>query len=300
MVKHNIQIQKECSNMASDNVYKKITSERPNMSKSQIKIANYILENPHSVPFLTGNKLAQLTEVSEATVVRFATFLGYSGYNDFQQKLVESVERQLNTVERLKMSRTVYDDNERTIYDVFQDDIKNIKTTMENLHIEDFQKAAHYLINAKRIYIIANRSAVSLGTFLQYYLDILFGNSELIHTTESAFDQIYNVDEEDVVIGISFARYTKSTIDIASYANEKKAAIIAITDNLSSPITAYATISLLASSHTPSFIDSFTAPLSLINALITQISNEEHIQIDHRLENLENLWNRYDVFYQND
>lgn len=284
--------------MAKNNVFKKIIIKRKNMSKSQVKIANYILENPHSVPFLTGNKLAELTGVSEATVVRFASFLGFTGYNDLQQKLIESVERQLNTVERLKMSRTVYDEREKTIYDVFQDDISNIKETMANLNLEDFQKAADYIMNAERIYIVANRSAVSLGTFLQYYLDILFGKSELIHTTESALDQIYNVNEKDVVIGISFARYTKSTIDIASYAYEKNATIIALTDYLTSPITAYANISLFAASKMPSFIDSFTAPLSLINALIAYIGNQEHIQVDDRLENLEKLWNKYEVFHE--
>lgn len=284
--------------MAKENVFKKITKKRKDMSKSQVKIANYILENPHSVPFLTGNKLAELTGVSEATVVRFASFLGFTGYNDLQQKLIESVERQLNTVERLKMSRTVYDEREKTIYDVFQDDISNIKETMANLNLEDFQNAADYIMNAERIYIVANRSAVSLGTFLQYYLDILFGKSELIHTTESALDQIYNVNEKDVVIGISFARYTKSTIDIASYAYEKNATIIALTDYFTSPITAYADISLFAASKMPSFIDSFTAPLSLINALIAYIGNQEHIQVDDHLENLEKLWNKYEVFHE--
>src|SRR5690625_2175584 len=106
--------------MREENVFKKITSKRSEMSKSQEKIANYVLENPHSIPFLTGSKLAELTDVSEATVVRFASFLGYSGYNDFQQKLVKSAERQLNTLERLKMSRAVHDENEKIIYDVFQ------------------------------------------------------------------------------------------------------------------------------------------------------------------------------------
>ncbi|HLR73819.1 MAG TPA: MurR/RpiR family transcriptional regulator [Virgibacillus sp.] len=281
--------------MSTRNVFKTITSERPNMSKAQVKIANYILENPHSVPFLTGSKLAKMAGVSEATVVRFATFLGYKGYNEFQQHLMKSAERQLNTVERLKMSRAVYDETEKTIYDIFQDDINNIKSTMQNLNLDDFKKAANYLLNAERIYIIANRSAVSLGTFLQYYLDIIFGNSELIHTTASAFDRIYNVNENDVVIGVSFARYTKSTIDIASYAYEKNATVIALTDNFTSPITAYADVSLFSSSQMPSFIDSFTAPLSLINTLIAYIGNKE--QIDGRLENLEKLWDRYHVFH---
>src|SRR5699024_10070789 len=201
-------------------------------------------KNPHSVPFVTGAKLAKMAGVSEATVVRFATFLGYSGYNDLQQQLAISAEKQLNTVERLQMSRSVYSETERAIYDVFDDDINNMKRTMKNLNIEDLERAADYILNAKKIYIVANRSAVSLGTFLQYYLDIIFGKSELIHTTEAAFDRIYNVNEKDVVIGISYARYTKSTLEVVSYAMERQAKIIALTDHLTSPITAYAAVSV--------------------------------------------------------
>lgn len=283
--------------MAKENIFSAMTRRKKEMSKSQVKIANYILENPHSVPFLTGAKLAKNVGVSEATVVRFATFLGFSGYNNFQQQLMQSAKKQLNTVERLKMSRAVYDETEQTIYDIFQDDINNITTTMQTLNVDDFKQAADYILEANRIYVIANRSAVSLGTFLQYYLDIIFGNSELIHTTAAAFDRIYDVNERDVVIGISFARYTKSTIDIASYAYEKNTKIIALTDHLTSPITAYADVSLFSKSHMPSFADSFTAPISLINALITYIGNRKHVKINDRLKKLEKLWDRYHVFH---
>lgn len=284
--------------MSANEIFKKINSKRPEMSKSQIKIANYILENPHSVPFLTGKKLAKTVGVSEATVVRFATFLGYKGYNDLQSALVKTAERQLNTVERLQMSRKVYDETEKTVYDIFQDDINNIKATIQTLNIDDFKRAAQYILDAKRIYIIANRSAVSLGTFLQYYLDLILGNSELIHTTAAAFDRIFDINKDDVVIGISFARYTKSTIDIASYAYEKEAKIIALTDQLNSPITAYADVSLFSKSQMPTFIDSFTAPISLINALIAYIGNAKHVNINERLEKLEQLWDRYHVFHK--
>ena len=279
-------------------IYKTISSKREKMSKSQHKIADYILENPHSIPFITGAKLASLTDVSEATVVRFATFLGYNGYNDLQSHLAETIERQLNTVERFNMASDDYTDTERTIFDHFNDDIKNIQTTMAQLNIEDFEKAAAHILAAKRIYIIANRSATSLGTFLQYYLNIILGNSELVTTTEAAFDQIYDINENDIVIGISYARYTKSTLNAVSYAQEKNATIIALTDQFASPITSYASISLFASSHMQSFLDSFVAPLSVLNTLIAFIGREAGIDIKKRLEEFEQLWDRFDVFYK--
>jgi len=283
--------------MKQKRFYNLINEKRTDMSKSQHIIADYILENPHSIPFLTGAKLAELTGVSEATIVRFASFLGFAGYNEMQQQLAASIERRLNTVERLAMSRSEYTETEKVIYDHFNEDIKNIQTTMEQLNIEDFERAATYILEAKRIYIIANRSAYSLGTFLQYYFNIIFDKSQLIHTTESAFDHIHDVNENDVVLGISYARYTKSTLDVVSYAKQKGAKIIALTDNLTSPITAYANISLFASSDMKSFLDSFVAPLSVINTLIAYIGNKQREDTEKRLESFEQLWDQYDVFY---
>ena len=284
--------------MGQQPIYKKISSQRENMSKSQHKIADYILENPHTIPFITGAKLATLTEVSEATVVRFATFLGYNGYNDLQRHLTGFLEKQLNTVDRFNMASEEYTEVEQTAYMHFNDDIKNIKTTMTQLDIASIEQATKHILAAERVYIIANRSAVSLGSFLQYYLNIILGNSELVTTTEAAFDQIYDINENDVVIGISYARYTKSTLHAVSYASEKHATIIALTDYLRSPITSYADISLFASSHMQSFLDSFVAPLSVLNTLITFIGNEKGIDIKERLAEFEELWDRYDVFYK--
>lgn len=284
--------------MPRSNVYKTISSRIPEMSKSQKKIATYILENTHSAPFLTVGKLAKMSGVSEATVVRFATFLGYSGYNELQQYMYDSVEKQLNTVERLQMSRHVYSEKEKGIYEVFEDDITNIQMTMENLKLKDFEKAVSYILKAENIYIVASRSAVSLGSFLHYYLDIMFGNCELIQSSETALERLYDLKKHDIVVGLSFARYTKGTLDIVNHAKERGVPIIAITDSLLSPITQLATISLVASSKMPSFLDSFVAPLSIINALISYLGQQKPDHINKRLESLEQLWDDHDIFYQ--
>ena len=283
--------------MSKINIYKKISSSRNQMSKSHHIIADFILENPHTIPFLTIAKLAEMTGVSEATIVRFATFLGYKGYNDLQKQLAVSIERQLNTVDRLTASHEAFSETEKAIYENFNDDIKNIQTTMQRLNISDFERAAESILQAERIYIVANRSAISLGTFLQYYLNLIFGKSEIIHTTEAAFDHIHEVSEKDVVIGISYSRYTKSTLEVVSFAADRGATIIALTDHFRSPITAYATISLFASSEMQSFLDSFVAPLSVINTLIAYIGNKEQENIKKRLENFEEIWDQYEVFY---
>ncbi|MFT9846284.1 MurR/RpiR family transcriptional regulator [Aneurinibacillus sp. REN35] len=277
------------------NVYQYIAENMPDMSKSQVKIARYILENPNAVPFFTVGKLAKMIGVSEATIVRFAAHLGYSGYSELQQQMQDSVQRQLTTPERLRMSEQVYD-REKGINEIFQDDIANIRSTMEKLDVDAFHKTVAMLLQARKVYIAANRSAGSLGVFLHYYLQIVLGNAELLQSVETSSERLYDVGEKDVVIGISFARYTKSTIQILSYAKERGATTIAITDNLLSPLIPHADVSLTASSQMPTFIDSFVAPLSLINALITFVGKEKTKDVQERLERLEETWDHFDIF----
>ncbi|WP_042345437.1 MurR/RpiR family transcriptional regulator [Bacillus massiliigorillae] len=281
-----------------ENIYKLIAEKMEDMSKSQLKIAKYILENPNNIPFFTVGKLARMTDVSDATVVRFATFLGFSGYPELQQKMQQSIQKQLTTTERLKMSNEVYKDADQEVYNIFLDNIENIKATIESLDLYSFRQAVKMLCNAKNVYIVANRSALSLGIFMQYYLQFLVRRAELIHSTEFASEQLYTLGEEDLVIGISFSRYTKSTIDIFSYAKKKKANTIAITDNHLSPLIQYADVVLTASSHMPTFIDSFVAPLSLINALLVAVGRENQGNINEKFKGLEEMWEEFDVFYK--
>lgn len=280
-----------------ENIYKHIAEQMSSMSKSNLKIAKYILENPNTVPFLTADKLAKMTGVSHATVVRFATFLGCTGYPELQQHMQNSAQQKLTTTERLKISKEVYDDQDQGVYDIFLDDIANIKSTLERLDMQAFRRAVQSLLQAKKVYVVANRSATALGVFLQYYLQFLLEKVELIHSIETVSERLYNMNEDDVVIGISFARYTKSTIQVFSYAKERNATTIAITDNLLSPLIPYADIPLTASSQMPTFIDSFVAPLSLINALIISVGKEKEETFQDKLESLEEVWRKFDIFY---
>lgn len=279
-----------------NNVYQHIAAKIPQMSKSQTIIAKYILENPNTVPFLNVSKLAKMAGVSEATIVRFANFLGFSGYPELQQYMQESVQQQLTTFERLEMSLQVYDKEEKGIYEIFQDDMTNIKSTMEKLDMDSFHQIVNVLLKAERVFIVANRSVVSLAYFFQYYLNMILGNTEIIHSIETKTETLNTLTKNDAVIGMSFARYTKSTIDIVSYARGKGATTIAITDHLLSPLMPYVDYSLVASTKMPTFIDSFVAPLSLINALIMYVGKNKTEEFQSRLKQLEETWDHFDIF----
>ncbi len=284
--------------MNKKNIFQHIAENIPRLSRSHKKIANYIIKNSNIVPFFKVATLAKKAEVSEATVVRFATTLGYSGYPEMQQYMQNSIQEQLTTTERLKMSSHVYGDKEQAIYDIFNNDIDNIKSTMENLDMESFHRAATILLNANKVYISANRSAASLGVFLQYYLNIILEKSEILGSFESISEQLYSLDQDDVVIGISFARYSSSTINTIAFAKDMGASTIAITDNLLSPLLQHSDITLTASSDMPSFIDSFAAPLSLINSLIVYLGKEREKEVENRLDEMEKIWSKFGTFYK--
>lgn len=279
-----------------NDIYKLIASKIPEMSKTQKRLANYIIENKNVVPFLNIGKLSKLSTVSEASIVRFSTFLGFSGYPEFQQNLQASAQRQLTTTERLTLSYNVYDKEEQGLYDIFNDDINNIKESMAGIDKNTFFSVVNMIIEAKRVFIIANRSAVSLGSFLHYYLNMILGNSILVDSLSNNIELLDTLTEKDLVIGISFARYSQTTVKIMNYTKIKNCNTVAITDNILSPLVPYADKLFITETKMPTFLDSFVAPLSLINALITYVGKNKNYELEGRLERLEDTWNYFNVF----
>lgn len=284
--------------MNQRNVFQHIAENMNQLSKSHKKIADYLLKNANVVPFFNVATLADKAGVSEATVVRFATTLGFTGYPALQHQMQNSIKEQLTTMERLKMSSQVYNDKEKAIYEIFNDDMNNIKATMESLDIESFHRAAQMMLTAKKIYISANRSTASLGIFLHYYLSIILENTEMLGSYEVLPEQLYELGEGDVVIGISFARYSSSTINTIAFAKERGASTVSITDNLLSPLVPHSDVTLTAASDMPSFIDSFTAPLSIINALIVYLGKEREKEVEQRLSKMEEIWSKFGSFHK--
>jgi DNA-binding MurR/RpiR family transcriptional regulator len=279
------------------NVYKIITEKMPSMSKSHLKIAQYILKNPNQVSFLNIGELAKQVKVSDATIVRFATFLGFSGYPDFQRQIQSSVQQQLTTTERLKISKEVYGEENQGISHILNGDIENIQLTMRNLDVKQFREGINQLIKARKVFIVANRSAAALGVFMQYYLNMIVDHVEMLESIDKNADRLYDLQPHDLVIGISFSRYTRSTVEILAYAKDKEAMTMALTDTLLSPLIQYAEVSLTAESRMPAIIDSFVAPLSIINALLIYTAKEKQDGFDKRLDTLEEVWAKFDVFY---
>jgi len=267
----------------------------PRLSKGQKLIAEYILKHYDKAAFMTAAKLGVSVGVSESTVVRFANELGFSGYPKLQKSLQELIKNKLTTVQRIELSNELVSE-ETALKGVLKSDMENIRATLEKINHKTFEDVVNSIFAAKKIYIIGLRSASALSEFLGFYLHLILDNVHVVgYGVSDIFEQIINVSEDDLVIGIGFPRYAARTIESLSYAKSKGAKVVAITDSLLSPLAARADHTLIAQSNMASFVDSLVAPLSVINALIISVGLREKDKISTTFANLENIWEEYQV-----
>jgi len=280
-----------------EDILKKMEDKYSSFSKGQKLIADYIFEHYDRAAYMTAAKLGEETGVSESTVVRFAAEMGYDGYPAFQKELREVIKSRLTTVQRLEVSSKQID-SESVLKSVLQADMNKIRLTMEEADPDNFNKIVEEILNAHRIYILGVRSSAPLASFLGFYFNLIFENVRLVHTTSVSemFEQIVNAREGDVVIGISFPRYSKRTSKAMEFAKSQGATVIAITDNQNSPVAKCADYSLFARSDMASFVDSLVAPLSIINALIVAIGLKRKDTLYKTLSRLEKIWDEYQVY----
>ncbi|NMA79735.1 MAG: MurR/RpiR family transcriptional regulator [Clostridiales bacterium] len=274
----------------------RIKQNMPKFSKGQKLIGNYIITYYDKAAFMTASKLGSTVGVSESTVVRFATELGFDGYPSLQKDLRDLVRNKLTTIQRMEVSSDRIGNN---VFDkVLNLDMERIRQTLEEGSRESFNEAVDAIINARNIYIIGTRSSYALAVFLAYYLNLMLENVKVIQATNSSglFEQIMRIGKDDLMIGISFPRYSKHTVKALKYAKDAGADVLAITDTSASPLVGASNFALLARSDMVSFVDSLVAPLSVINALIVALGTKKREQISQTFETLENIWDEYDEY----
>lgn len=267
------------------------------LSKGHKRIADFIKNNYEKASFMTAAKLGKTVGVSESTVVRFASHVGFDGYPELQKHLQELVKSHLTSVQRMEVAANRMGGDD-IINDAFAADAEMLKRTREGVSREDFFGSVAAINKAHKIYVLGSRSSASLASFGAFYLNYLCDNVVLIDTssTSEMFEQMFRISEQDVCIAISFPRYSNQTINALSFAKSRGATIISITDGEMSPIAQYATYLLVAESSMVSFVDSLVAPLSLINALIAACAKENDGHVCENLGELEKIWDKYHVY----
>ena len=266
-------------------------------SKGQRIIAKYILNNYDKAAFMTAGRLGKIVGVSESTVVRFATELGYDGYPSMRKALQEMIRNRLTSVQRIEVAKDMIDDTD-IVRSVINSDIQNLQATLEVLEEKSFNACIDAIIEAKNIYIVGMRTSTSLATLLGLYLNLLRNNVNVIHDVGASeiYEQIIRIGEGDLFIGISFPRYSSHTVDAMQFAKKMGAKSIAITDSAASPFEGIADLSLHAKSDMVSFLDSLVAPMSLINAIIVAVGIRNKENVSQTFERLERIWQEHDVY----
>ncbi len=286
--------------MGSRELMVRINENYGKMSKGQKKLAAYISENYEKAVFLTAAKMGETVGVSESTVVRFAVSLGYKGYPEFQKALEGVVMNRLNSIQRMEVTYGRIPQAE-ILQTVLQSDMDKIKITMESIDANTFNCAVDIILNAKNIYVLGIRSCAPLAGFLSFYLNLIFDNVRLLQTnnTSEIFEQMVRIGKQDVIIGISFPRYSMRTLKALEFANNRNAKVITLTDSVNSPMNLYSSCNLIAKSDMASIVDSLVAPLSVINALIVALCMKKQGEVIDTLSSLEKIWEDYQV-YNND
>ena len=266
-------------------------------SKGQKRIANFILDSYDKAAFMTASRLGKRVGVSESTVVRFAAELGYDGYPDMQKSLQKMIRNRLTSVQRIEVTNDRIGDQD-LLSMVLQSDIEKIRMTLEELDRDSFEHAVDAIVSARKIYIIGVRSSASIATFLTFYFNLIFDNVVEVsaNTASEVFERLLRVGEEDVVIGVSFPRYSSRTVQAMSFARDRGATTVAITDSEASPLAPLCTYTLKARSDMASFVDSLVAPLSLVNALLVAVSRKKNDDLAHTFQTLEGIWDEYGVY----
>ncbi len=280
-----------------EDLLERMEREMPTFSKGQRQIATYIINHYEKSAYMTASKLGATVNVSESTVVRFAIELGYAGYPDFQRALQNIIRNRLKSFQRIEVTNQLIGTGD-VLEKVLASDIDKIKHTLDTIDRTAFDGAVDRLIAAKNIYVFGVRSSFALATTLSYSLRMVFDNVHLIQSTSGSevFEQMLGIGPEDVLVAVSFPRYSNRVVTAVEFAHRAGANVVALTDSPAAPIASYANQLLTAQSDMASFMDSLVAPLSIINALIVALSRKRQEDLTERLRKLERIWEDYEVY----
>lgn len=277
----------------------RINTHYNEMSSGQRQIAEFILNEYDKAAFMTAARLGDKVGVSESTVVRFAESLGYDGYPKLKKALQELIRNKLTTLQRIELAGEM--SQAQVLPTVLKADMNNIRVTLNEIDNAAFEKVVELVLTAKNTYILGLRSAAPLAQFLGYYLDFVLQNVKVISSgAGDIFEQMIHIEEGDVLIAISFPRYSTRTVDGMTIAKARGAKCVALTDSMISPLTSIAELTLTARSNMASFADSLVAPFSVANALLVAVSLRKRDEMEKSFGALEKIWEEHGVYVKKD
>ena len=226
-----------------------------------------------------------------------ASEIGYEGYGEFQRAVQELVKSRLTPNQRIEVTKQIIGRGD-IVEKVMESDIRKIRHTMDRLNKDSFYQSVEAILSAKNIYVMGARSTEALAMVLEYNLSLIFDNVKFIKPTSTAevFEQMLSIGEDDVLIAFSFPRYSSKMVSAVKYASQNGAQVVVFTDSELSPLAEYASCLLTAQFDMASYMDSLVAPISIINAIIVEITRRKEKEITARFDKLEKLWDEYKVY----
>lgn len=270
-------------------ILQQIQKEVENLTPSQQKVARYILKNPTEVPFLTMEQFALKAEVSVATIMRLAYYFGYTGYSELQKKLQENIREQLEPPRRLSQ-----DLDNLTAGDFLEQytetQKKNLDKAAALVNEKDLYDAANLIFNAKQVYLVAFRSSAAVAHYLEDRLVRMGIRCEMIQGDTCRNQAIISqIDEETVVVGVSFPRYAAPTILMSQLAKGQGAKIVALTDSPMSPLGQISDISLTCIFDSTIFHNSLLSVFLVADLLLLEIARNHTQEVKENLNKIEKV-----------
>jgi DNA-binding MurR/RpiR family transcriptional regulator len=245
---------------------------------TQKHLTNYLLSNINDVAFLTADEIAEKVNTTPSSVVRFAKQIGYRGYPELQKDLQNLIIDKISVVEELETYKKFDSSKAETAIKLsLKKDLSNINNLIKEINENSIIEFVNIIISSRKKYIIANRSGLSLGHFFFFQLKkMIFDVFLLSNYDDGVFDVLRELAPEDVILAISFPRFTKLTINFAQYAKKGGVKLISITDKKTSPLYKISDVCLFCPYESSAFFNSNVASMALINAILSEMFNQKH------------------------
>ena len=262
------------------------------LTPSQVRVADFILEDPTSCAFMTSEQIGRRIGVSESTIIRFATMLGFRGYPEFQDSCREIIREKLSPAKKIEQSSIDNKDKEKSHWLSFEKDLGNLQYTIDANSDEDFEAAIEALLAARQIWVMGLRRSYSMAHMFGFLLNQALSNATVLgFGADEIPDQISAIHSDDVLVAISMPRYSRETVDVAKKVVELGVKVICITDTLTSPLARTSNIVFRAANEMPGFHLSNVGIVAVLNALLVGISMGAEERVKDNLSRLEQLRN---------
>jgi len=256
----------------------------------QRALAQYMLQHPEKVGFLSVRELAERVGVSIATVSRFCAQLGYGGYDEFGRQVQQSLQYEMSTPARLRALNPGGDAAERSPFEQIVDmEIDNLLTLRRGVRPQDMARCVEWLNEAGEVFVVGSMGATTLAEYLAYAASKVRKSVHLVSSAGGTPNwlALSNAGPGSLVFLLGFPRYQRSTVSVGEFAKRRGARIVAITDQHVSPLAALADLTFAVSISFSTVVDSFAAPVAFVHALVGEYTERYRADVTRHLLDFE-------------